>query len=229
MLNRDTELMKAFNRAARPDDPPEPAHMTLVDAILAERPDLRDLPVEIPREGGVSNTVIIGDEVFKGPKAIVSTGHHERECDVLQQLGGRGLPVPEVTYVGRERVFFGMTRMPGVTVRKASLRDDEKFQLGKDVEDVLIEVAKACPDEGGEKFLTNSDLNEGNILVDPETHRLTALIDFGITDYVRGDELYRRGNDPFAEGTRAELQARKGELPKPHKVKTAAVSAPKAP
>src|ERR1035437_2321952 len=105
-------IKEAFYRAgAKPEGP---SGIDFLEAILRERPDLRGQQVYFPGQGQKAHTVIIGDEVFKGPKQLHGEcrDDFDTECRVLKELEGSGLPIPRITTVGKDFLFFGMTKTP---------------------------------------------------------------------------------------------------------------------
>lgn len=190
----ETGLMKAFSRAA---ERPELSDCDFLEAILRERPDLKGKPAYFPAQGQFGFSIFIGNEVFKGPRANVARWF-DNESDMLQLLQGRGLPVPEVTCVGKESYFYGMTRMPGVTLETElpHMTFGQKQALAEEVSDFMIKMARALPRHDG-LYATQGDLREGNILVDPETKKLSAVIDFGLAEFVP-KEMLRANHMRFA-------------------------------
>ena len=213
-------IRKAFKRAAI--KPEGTSGVDFVEAILRERPDLRGQPVSFPTFGAVAHTVFIGNEVFKGPKEDWGIPGFDREYKVLQKLDGKGLPVPKVTCVGKEFIFFGMTRMPGVPLGKDfcdRLTGEEQRALARDIAGFMIDMALALPARNGE-FALHKDLQYHNILIDPDTKRLSAIIDFGKADggdYAPKDSLPDHirpcMGEPFIKMCREEFALRKSELP----------------
>src|SRR5437879_1845138 len=110
-------IKQAFSRAAA--KPEGSSGEDFLEAILHEREDLRKkiekgkLTAAYPDEGRMAHTVIIGGEVFKGPKDESYVSYIDNECKRLQSLAGKGLPIPTVTHVGQETVFFAMTKAKG--------------------------------------------------------------------------------------------------------------------
>ncbi len=160
-----------------------------LDAILRERDDLREkfergeLMTCSSRYGCNANIVIIGDEVFKGPKMEWNAPELDREVEILKQLAGKGLCVPEVKWQSKDSHIFSMKRMPGVEMMSVlDLTPGEKSNIAKDIADFISGMALALPSENG-RYAMHGDLNPGNILLDPQTRRVTAIIDFGIIDY----------------------------------------------
>lgn len=209
-----TILTKAFARAGAAPDGPKPKD--LLEAIYEERPDLKGQPVLFPSQGKLGFTVIIGDEVFKGPNSERTAGNFDVESDILQELMGKGLPVPEITCVGKKSIFYGMTRMEGVPLRplEHSMPPEELQRIAEDVADFMIRMALALPRESG-LLATQGDLWETNILIDPETKRLSGIIDFGLAhDVTKADLVPKNIMHPrFRQMVTEALEARKGELP----------------
>ena len=186
-------VMEVFSRAAkRQGDLDEHG---FAEAILRERPDLRGQRPFAPGQGAYGHVIFLGGEVFKGPQSLRSKTYAEvisgidEEIAVLQLLRGRGLPVPEITCVGRESVFFGMTRLPGQTLGgdfERMYSDAEKRLLAQDIIGFVVDMANAAPLRDG-AFLSHDDLSCRNILVDPRTRRLSGVIDFGMVRYCTTD------------------------------------------
>lgn len=179
-MAESTLRLADFARAAAPL-PQGSKPSDVLKVIYAARPELRGQPTYFPSQGACAYTVIIGDEVFKGPKQEeIFLRDFDKEPVLLKSLAGKGLPVPDVTCEGQDPSFYGMTRMPGVCVEDELERmtDGERQQIARDVVGFVIDLAKAAPAEDG-MVLTHGDLHGKNILIDPETKRLTGIIDFG--------------------------------------------------
>ncbi|MBI1214494.1 MAG: protein kinase [Alphaproteobacteria bacterium] len=213
-------LRQAFTRAARKDGAED---VGFLDAVLRERPDLQGQPHSFPSEGQKGHTVIIGEEVFKGPKQRSGACMDDfmTECRTLKALDGKKITaaVPRITSEGRDFLFFGMTRVPGVTMGgdySTKLSREEQAALAKDIVNFTIEFARAMPPQGG-KFAVHDDLYYNNILIDPETKRLAGVIDFGIVAYKTADE-WQPVSDfkgrPFGDMLQDEFNRRKDEFPK---------------
>lgn len=218
-------IRHAFSRAAA--KPEGSGGIGFLEAILRERPDLRGKTAYFPAQGNRAHTVFIGNEVFKGPNGLLKSVFFDEEHQVLKQLEGKGLPVPKVTCVGKEAVFFGMTRLPGVELG-ADFRDrltvDEQCVLAKDLVNFLVGMACALPVQE-RLFAVHDDLHAGNILIDPETKRLSAVIDFGFVTYAPKDSLFEYvkagpvavlAGDVFNQTLRDEYELRKAGLPDAH-------------
>ena len=175
-------MMHAFTRSAA--KPKGWSGNDFHEAVIAERPDLQGQTAYIAGRGAFGFAIFIGGEVFKMPLSRDTLAYFDREIETLRKLEGKGLPVPRVTCVGEKAHFFGMTRMPGVrlTLIAQKMTRDEKLALAEDIAGVIIGLAKAVPPVDG-KYFYHDDLNSGNVLVDPQTKRLTAVIDFGSTGY----------------------------------------------
>jgi serine/threonine protein kinase len=214
-------IREAFSRAAgKPVD--------FLEAILRERGDLREkiatgeLTPEYPEKGDFAFTVIIGDEVFKGPKSREFVDGFDKEPEILKQLAGKGLPIPEVKWESRDSLIFSMTSIPGVALgerfeERTSV--DEQRSLAKEIICFVIDMANALqPQEG--KFIMHLDLNYNNILIDTETKKL-SVIDFGIVRYRNKDKWFPNSILPaaFKEMLQQEYDARKAEMPGPPVIK----------
>ena len=205
--------MKAFSRAAAKQK--GSSGNDFLEAILRERPDLQGQMAYFPEQGGFAHTVIIGDEVFKGPKTKADVAEFDAEPDVLKQLEGKGLPVPVVTCVGKEHYFYCMMRTPGVELQSfyMELSADQEQALAEELVNFIINMALALPTQDG-KYAVHADPHESNIFIDPETKKLTGIIDFGIVRYWHKDEMGYLGEWNFLERRIAqEYERRKSELP----------------
>ena len=187
-----------------------------LDAILRERPDLRHELAYFPGQGRRAHTVFIGDEVFKTPKEWYGFNFDE-EYATLQRLEGQGLPVPEVTCVGKEFVFYGMTRLPGNMLTWDALEEmghKARMDLAKEIAAFCVKLSEAVSEADArnleamapkgyahddERYFMHADLAGRNVLYDPVTKKLSGIVDFGgsrFTDLndgfvnVRDDEQY---------------------------------------
>lgn len=196
------------------------SRIDILDAILAERGDLQGQGAYFPGQGQKAHTIIIGEEVFKGPK--YASGEHlddfNTECKYLKLLEGSGLPIPKITTIGKDFLFFGMTKTPGIempSVFSPDLTKGEKEALAKDLINFVIEMAHALPMQDG-KFAMHDDLWNANIIIDPVTKRLAGVIDFGKVAYKTADEwkpMFDFDGSDFSDMMKAEFNRRKSELP----------------
>ncbi len=215
-----TNLMQAFKRAAA--KPEGRMGSDFLEAVLRERPDLQGQRAYFPAQGECGHVVFIGDEVFKGPQDWMlfdykdqPVGDFDKEHETLSQLQGCGLPVPRVTCVGRQAYFYGMTRMPGVTLTEAfkTMTDKEKRDAAFDIADFMIGMAKALPPQDG-MYACQEDLHGNNVLIDPKTKRLAAVIDFGVVSYASREDLARCVSwSPLEFYVRAAYKSKKAALP----------------
>jgi tRNA A-37 threonylcarbamoyl transferase component Bud32 len=128
----------------------------------------------------------MGDEVFKTPKSSFE-GKFDHELYVLQTMQGKGLPVPELTYVGKEAKFFGMKKMQGAQLALGffvNCPEEEQRQLAKDIVKFVVDMAASFPLKENGKFMTHGDLHVGNVLIDTKTRKLAGILDFGLAAYV---------------------------------------------
>ena len=208
-----TQVMQAFSRAAT-----KQGGSSVIDlhaAILRERPDLRGVQPEHPRQGERAHTLFIHDETFKAPQKSLSIADFNVEPETLRRFEGTGLPVPRVVYIGEDSVFYSMTRLPGVPLRSLleTLTPEEERVIASDITGFIIDMARAMPSRDG-KFMAHGDLHAGNILVDPETKRLTGVIDFGLIAYFPKGMLMGCMCEPALNKlVTDEYQRRKSELP----------------
>jgi len=226
-----------------------------IDAILWERPDLRKkiakgkASVEREESANSAYVVFIGDEVFKAPKlkrdmeASASGDEYEtvkkvnrniiiafeKEVEALQGLKGSSRLIPKVTYIGKGTLFFAMSRKPGVTYESLTaitpLTTEQKRTLARDLIDFIIHMALALPMENG-RYAKHSDLHRRNILLDPKTKKLTAVIDFGRIFYFSRDKLGHVGIDEvITKMGEEEFARRKSDIPNPKQVKAKSLDA----
>lgn len=211
-------IREAFSRSgARPDGQ---RGIDILDAILSERPDLQGKPVYFPGQGQKAHTIIIGDEVFKGPRHPDGEwlDDYKTECSFLKTLENSGLKIPKITTIGEGFLFVGMTRMPGIempNVHSQKLTEAEQLLLAKDLVEFVIEMAHALPPKDG-RFAMHDDLWNANILIDPDTKRLSGVIDFGKVAYKTADEwepMYDFQGSDFYDMMQREFDRRRHELP----------------
>lgn len=210
-------LMHAFARSATKEDG---SANDFVDTILRERPDLKGEMVYVPSQGAEGYTVFIGNEIFKGPRATraynLATNIYfmDQEVDFLKRLEGKDLPVPRVTYLGKDAAFYGMTRVPGVPLGfdfEERLNDGQLHALAKDIIDFVIKMAKALPEDPTYGYWMNTDMHAGNIMIDPKTKRLSGVIDFGNVEESHSWRIPYKGR--FANILKQEFDARKQTKP----------------
>ncbi len=211
-------IKEAFNRAgAKPEGP---SGIDFLDAVVSERPDLKKEDFRFPSQGQKGYVAINGDEVFKAPRALKGEcrDDFETECEVMQQLADSGLPIPKITTLGKNFLFFSMTRTPGETMGydfESTMTETEERQLAKDLIDFVVKMAHALPMKNG-KFAIHDDLWQSNIFIDPETKRLSGVIDFGKVKYIKASEwkpMYDFDGTNFKKMLQVEYNARKGDLP----------------
>ena len=206
-------MMQAFSRAAvKPD---ASSAVNFHAAILRERPDLWGTMPVSPRQGETAHTLFLGDEAFKAPKRSLAIADFNVEPETLRRFERTGLPVPRVVYIGEDSVFYSMTRLPGVSLKSIleTLTPEEEQIIARDITGFIIDMARAMPVRDG-KFMAHGDLHAGNILVDPETKRLTGVIDFGLIAYFPKGMLMDCMREPALNKlVTDEYRRRKSELP----------------
>lgn len=212
-------FMEAFNKAGKKAE--GMGQNAFLEAVLLERPDLQGKPEKFPTQGQKGHVVIIGDEVFKAPNRATgeSMDDYNTELATLKALEGSDITaaVPKITTEGKDFLLFGMTRVPGVTMGYdygAKLSKSEQRQLAKDIINFIIELAQALPQKNG-KFAMHDDLYYNNIMIDPETKRLSGVIDFGIIKHKKVSEwepMFDFKGTPFFDMLRDEFDKRKHEL-----------------
>lgn len=222
------KAVQAFSKAAAKRQ--RTSGNEFLDAILRERKDLRkkqkqgQLMAYYPQQGMAGHTIIIGNEVFKGPARAELVEKFDEEAHNLKDLEGKGLPIPRVTCVGKKSVFFGMTRMDGIELGydiERSLTLAQQRLLAQDIADFIVGLADALPPQG-KLFAMHWDLKGENILIDPETKRLKGIVDFGNIKYSEKENLTDgfwvpegRGTMPqhFMSMLHEEYNLRKAEIP----------------
>ncbi len=159
------------------------SNKAFLKAILEERPDLKEkvnsgeVQPNFPGLGYSAYTVILGDEVFKTSQSETWPGVEvkdlilgiERERNLLGYLNGTGLPVPELTYVGKNFSFFGMKRLPGQVLMRHDIQQmapDDKLRLAKEVAAFCADLSNAVPmDDAKEMGL---DVSPAERMFNPE-------------------------------------------------------------
>jgi serine/threonine protein kinase len=214
-------MMEAFYRAAA--KPIGSSGNDFLAAILRERKDLWGKGAYFPPRGGWAHTVVIGDEVFKGPKRDTLYSPDEKikkfdeEIEYLKSLQETGLPVPRITCEGKGAVFYGMTRVPGIVLGfnvDGRFNESEMRTLAKDIIGFVINMANAMPRNEKGEFIAHDDLHGENILIDPETKRLSGVIDFGLVKYCSRSAWtpHDRFSPDFYRMLDEEFKARKSEI-----------------
>jgi hypothetical protein len=210
-------MMHAFKKAAARGH--EQSAFSFLGAIENERPDVKSKLVALSSHHGLAQVAMTEDEVFKGPAERISIDAFEEEIERQQTLAKAGLPVPSVTFIGKDTVFFGMKRMPGVELASVfdTLTDQEKRNIAKQVATFVVDMALALPQKDGQ-YARHEDLHMGNILIDPATKKLTAVIDFGQVSYrsklmlAHGLGGFNQSGDPFFKMVEQEYKQVDGAL-----------------
>lgn len=96
---------------------------SLIDNIIAARPDLSAATFYVPEQGKNSLTVMTEDEVFKAPTQAEHAAYFVKEYNFLSHMNGcdLGLATPVVTLPITERGFYGMTRLQGAPLTRDML------------------------------------------------------------------------------------------------------------
>lgn len=174
-------MIRAFRKSAARATVPRGAE--LIAAIERERPDMKGR-LWIPPHTGMAQVVMSDNEVFKAPLMAAGVDDLNEEIKTQKTLFACGLPVPEVTTIGKNAAFFGMKRfVPGVALDDIydELTEIEKRRLAKEVAQFIVGTACALKQQDGE-YARNDDLHLANILIDPESKQL-MFIDFGKMSY----------------------------------------------
>lgn len=216
-----------------------------LEAVLAERPDLKGRPYHSPEEGSSADVIVFNDdgEVFKVRKSGTAAGL-KQEIGILKHLEDRDLPAPRLTTVTSDGSMFGMTKTSGVCLspeRLAAMTQNEQQAIARDIADFIYKMAQgfthkdaadlgidrqkardawgACANPSAtaealhhprmqenlgrnkntinglvqgymgtlpdrKRVVMHMDLNSGNIFIDPDTKKMTGVIDFGEVGYV---------------------------------------------
>ena len=221
-------MMRAFARAAAKREGAR--RLGLVEAIVHERPELagkNPRPIGLGKE---AHTVFIGGEFFKGPLDFIYdeklgkliydmervVAAFDKEIEHLQQLQGKGLPIPEVTWVGEECVAYGMTPVPGAPLgdfERMYSRTEQRL-LAEDIIGFVVDMGNALPLQEDGAFITHDDLHCNNIFANIATRRLSGVIDFGMVKYCTQEEWFPRGGHGrvFHEMLMTEFNERKSDI-----------------
>ena len=92
---------------------------------------------------------------------------------------------------------------------------DEQKRLAEDLISFVIDMAYALPAQG-DKFAMHDDLWNANIMIDPQTKRLSGVIDFGKVAYKTADQwapMYDFQGSPFEAMLQQAFDRRRAELP----------------
>lgn len=139
------------------------------EAILKERPDLAEQDAVL-LQPPYPHVIEIGHEIFKLNKG--------KELEFLRWIENKGLPVPKVLYASERGNFFSITRIPGVELNYTKLTTFEENRLAVDLADFCVRLSDIFPQTAPDKVMFQDDFHGQNILVDPQTKRLTGVIDF---------------------------------------------------
>lgn len=126
-------LKRDFNK---PKNDKGLAFTTMVDAIKAQRRDLKRKTFYVASHGNSSMTLLAGDEVFKSGRYHGCWDYAvEKEQYVLPLLENLDMPVPKLTTVGNGTQFIGMTKMPGTPLSRVfnDLSQKERNRLAFDI------------------------------------------------------------------------------------------------
>jgi hypothetical protein len=179
-------MRQAFSKAA------EPTAGSLLAAIVRERPELRRKlsTVKFIDSGKNAYIIFIGDEVFKAPRPHQDMEAFRQEMATQKALAKAGLPVAAVGYTGKQTLFYGMQRLPGVTLYdvRAEITPEQKQVLAQGLADFTIRMAQTLPMKYG-RYAQPADLHSLNVLVDPVTKKLTGVIDFANIQYLSPEYL----------------------------------------
>lgn len=185
-------MKQAFARAGEKKE--GVSALSVIDAIIEERPDLKDRTFYAPSSGGACLTFIVGDEVFKAPRqGGMNLTLFEKEIANMERLRGRGIAAPELTCVGQKTYFYGMKRIPGIVMSEAmrSMTEEQKEKLAEDIGRTIADVANVfdSPDikTAGKAGFTDRSAEIAGYLENPRTaKRFGSGLDFArrqVADY----------------------------------------------
>lgn len=129
-----------------------PEAVSLVTAILRERPDLAGNVPQSPDQGQQATTIILNNEVFKAPGHLAQVDDFRRECGALAHIQEKTeAPVPTLTHIGHDAHFYGMQKMSGERLTPdlvASLTDAGRQKLANTIAQFMMDMRKAfTPDD----------------------------------------------------------------------------------
>ena len=179
-LHRAAVADALFFRESVSDNP-------LLESILRECPRLRGQAFHYPQAGINARTIIFPTEVFKGPLRNASMRFFDQEYRVLDHIAGKVRFVPELTYVGRENIFFGMRKMPGVMLQPdlfSDLSAEQQNDLAKEIAGFIHEFASAFSQQDAKKILRRNPRKPPSSSTIAET-----LAHPGVREYLQDDLL----------------------------------------
>lgn len=182
---------------------------------------------------------------------------------IMSHLQGKGLCVPELTYIHEEQLIYGMTRMEGVTASEVfrHMKRSDKVELGRDLAAFALGLHQAFSGDGAYRYLVKggnamgdlqyniaaakrsladdvvadalgadtartaaavdayedslinhrkpmvivADFHDDNILINPQTKRLSAMIDIGYLEQKMPEIFLRRVARYFGPRTATEV------------------------
>lgn len=146
-------LTQVFNKAG---EVVKDGGFALDDAIARERPDLASRLEFMPEQGRLGFVMHCEDEVFKAPRRKDQVMFVQQECRILQHLEGKGLPVPVVTTVGKHAVFFGMLKIPGISLQRGwveTMTFTARDKLAADLTQFMVDFDRAFTPEDEKNVL----------------------------------------------------------------------------
>lgn len=161
-------------------------------AISREIPVLANAPCHVPAKGTRAHVLIFENAVFKGPRDDAQNPYIQQEYKILRHLAGRGLPVPQVTHVGKDAVFFGMTRLEGEVLTRGvfdNMSKEIRAQFTGDLAAFMTGLAAAfTPQEAKEMVrytgeYTFKEMTLETALAAPAVQALLPEIESAIAEY----------------------------------------------
>lgn len=178
--------------------------------VLAERPDLVGQPCVMPQAGLSALTFLFTDEVIKLPRTVAQQGDFQREHRILAHLHAAGLPVPAVTSVGSDGLFYSQQRLSGVHCDRDAIEcDPQRAEVtARDLANFMIAAAQAVSSDDAERIglvNTTPDSAEMQRLLElPEYKRLLREADEDVVSALTNYAAAQQGVVPVF--THADLQ-----------------------
>lgn len=136
-----TALKDKFKEAVRVPSTPTGY---MIQQVVRERPDLRDMPFYVPNVlGHNTETLIAGEEVFKFFSHDLLD--MKAEAAVQKYFQSKVDHVPQVTYVGRYTNFFGMEYVDGASLQDClpKMTQPQLNQLAQDIAGFKVQLEQA--------------------------------------------------------------------------------------
>ncbi len=134
-------LKDQFNRLSQPD---RAKVSRVIEAIIAERPDLADKMFYVPARGNNAYTLIVEGEVFKAPKLPKDVAVFRREVALQKALSEAGVEgIPPMTCLGKHALFYAVKKIDGMDFDYMFMPDDRRLAFLDGVGRALARAGKA--------------------------------------------------------------------------------------